>query len=40
LIHTKAWHLKLLPSGTVEVTDPGGAVRTSDPPTRQPRLAL
>lgn len=33
-IHLKGWHLKLLPSGTVEVTLPDGTVRSSDPPTR------
>jgi len=32
LIHQKAWHIKLLPTGTVEVTDPRGLVHTSDPP--------
>ncbi|MFP5254572.1 MAG: DUF222 domain-containing protein, partial [Acidimicrobiia bacterium] len=33
-IHLKGWHIKLLPSGTVEVTMPDGTVRSSDPPTR------
>lgn len=33
-IHLKGWHIKLLPSGTVEVTLPDGTVRTSDPPRR------
>lgn len=32
LIHEKGWELKLLPSATVEVTDPQGRVHTSDPP--------
>lgn len=32
LIHQKAWHIKLRPDGTVEVTDPDGLTRTSDPP--------
>ncbi len=32
LIHQKPWHLKLRPDGTVEVTDPDGLTRTSDPP--------
>jgi hypothetical protein len=35
LIHERGWELKLLPTGTVEVTDPHGTVRTSDPPRRQ-----
>jgi hypothetical protein len=33
-IHTKGWHIKLLPTGTIEVTLPDGTVRTSDPPKR------
>jgi len=33
-IHLKGWHIKLLPSGTVEVTLPDGTVRSSDPPPR------
>lgn len=33
-IHQKGWHLKLLPTGTVEVTMPDGTVRTGDPPPR------
>ena len=33
-IHLKGWHIKLLPTGTVEVTLPDGTVRSSDPPTR------
>jgi hypothetical protein len=32
LIHQRGWHIKLLPCGTVEVTDPTGRVHTSDPP--------
>jgi hypothetical protein len=32
VIHTKGWHLKLLPSGTVEVTRPDGQVMISEPP--------
>lgn len=32
LIHQTGWHIKLLPCGTVEVTDPHGRVHTSDPP--------
>jgi hypothetical protein len=32
VIHTKGWHIKLLPTGTVEVTRPDGQVMTSDPP--------
>lgn len=33
-IHLPGWHLKLLPTGTVEVTQPDGTVRTSGPPDR------
>jgi len=32
VVHRKGWQIKLLPSGTVEVTDPQGRTRTSDPP--------
>ena len=32
VVHQRGWELKLLPSGTVEVTDPRGQVHTSDPP--------
>lgn len=32
VVHLEGWHIKLLPSGTVEVTDPRGQVHTSDPP--------
>ena len=32
LIHEKGWHIKLLPTGTLEVTRPDGSVMTSDPP--------
>ncbi len=31
-VHLRGWHLKLLPTGTVEVTAPDGTVRTGDPP--------
>ncbi|HEX4868880.1 MAG TPA: DUF222 domain-containing protein [Acidimicrobiales bacterium] len=31
-IHQKGWHIKLLPTGTVEVTLPDGQTRTSRPP--------
>jgi hypothetical protein len=31
-VHLVGWHIKLLPSGTVEVTAPDGTTRTSDPP--------
>jgi hypothetical protein len=37
LIHHPGWHLKLLPTGTVEVTAPDGTLRTSDPPRVGPR---
>ncbi len=33
-VHLPGWHLKLLPSGTVEVTAPDGRVRSGDPPVR------
>ncbi len=33
-VHLKGWEVKLLPTGTVEVTNPEGLVRTSDPPLR------
>ena len=32
VIHGKEWHIKLLPTGVVEVTRPDGQVMTSDPP--------
>jgi hypothetical protein len=32
IIHLKGWHLKLAPDHTVEVTNPNGRHRTSDPP--------
>lgn len=32
IIHRPRWQVKLLPTGTIEVTDPQGRVRTSDPP--------
>ena len=31
-IHMAGWHIKLRPDGAVEVTQPDGTVRTSDPP--------
>jgi hypothetical protein len=31
-VHLKGWHIRLDPSGTVDVTDPSGRRRTSDPP--------
>jgi hypothetical protein len=31
-VHLKGWHIKLRPDGVVEVTQPDGTVRTSDPP--------
>ncbi len=34
LLHSHGWSMKLLPDATVEVTDPTGTVRTSDPPRR------
>jgi hypothetical protein len=34
VIHLADWRLALTPDGTVEVTDPRGQVRTSDPPAR------
>jgi hypothetical protein len=34
VVHLKGWHIGLDPTGTVEVTDPGGRRRTSDPPGR------
>jgi Domain of unknown function (DUF222)/HNH endonuclease len=34
VVHLKGWHLRLDPTGTVEVTDPAGRRRTSDPPGR------
>ncbi len=33
-IHLPGWHIKLLPTATVEVTNPNGQVHTSDPPLR------
>jgi hypothetical protein len=32
LLHRPRWHTKLLPDATLEVTDPTGRVRTSQPP--------
>lgn len=32
LIHQRDWHIKLLPSGTVEVTNPDGRAFSGDPP--------
>jgi Domain of unknown function (DUF222) len=41
LLHTPRWHTKLLPDGTLEVTDPESRVRTSTPnSSRTPPLAL
>lgn len=34
VIHTPGWHIKLLPTGTVEVTDPDGRHRSGTPPGR------
>jgi hypothetical protein len=34
VVHLRGWHIRLDPTGTVEVTDPGGRRRTSDPPGR------
>lgn len=33
-VHLRGWEVKLLPTGTVEVTSPDGTVRTGDPPLR------
>jgi hypothetical protein len=38
LIHRPGWHLKLLPDGTVELTDPNGRTQTSQPPLATMRL--
>jgi hypothetical protein len=40
LLHAPGWHAKLLPDGTLEVTDPRGPVHTSDPATNRPPLPL
>lgn len=32
VLHQPGWHAKLLPDATFEVTDPGGAVRSTSPP--------
>jgi Domain of unknown function (DUF222) len=41
LLHSPGWHAKLLPDGTLEVTDPHGQVHTSDPPdSKRPPLPL
>jgi hypothetical protein len=32
LLHKQGWHAKLLPDGTLQVTDPAGRVRTTSPP--------
>jgi hypothetical protein len=40
LLHAPGWHAKLLPDGTLEVTDPAGQVHTGDPPAHRPRLPL
>lgn len=34
VVHLRGWHIHLDPGGTVEVTDPHGGRRTSDPPGR------
>jgi hypothetical protein len=34
VIHRPGWHVRLDPTGTIEVTDPEGRRRTSDPPGR------
>lgn len=34
IVHLKGWHIRLHPTGTVEVTDPNGRRRTSDPPSQ------
>jgi len=31
-VHMKGWHIKLRPDGALEVTQPDGTTRTSDPP--------
>lgn len=31
-VHMKGWHIKLRPDGALEVTQPDGTMRTSDPP--------
>jgi hypothetical protein len=41
LLHAPGWHAKLLPDGTLEVTDPRGQIHTSHPPgASPPRLPL
>jgi Domain of unknown function (DUF222)/HNH endonuclease len=42
VLHHPHWHAKLLPEGTLEVTDPQGRVRTTTPPepSRAPPLPL
>jgi hypothetical protein len=40
LLHAPGWHAKLLPDGTLEVTDPRGHVHTSHPPEHRPPLPL
>ena len=32
IVHLHGWHIRLDPTGTIEVTDPTGRRRTSDPP--------
>lgn len=34
VVHLRGWHVRLDPTGTIEVTDPTGRHRTSDPPGR------
>ena len=42
LLHTPAWHAKLLPDATLEITNPQGHTRTTTPPnpSRAPPLPL
>ena len=40
LFHKPGWHAKLLPDGTLEITDPQGRTRTTRPPGRTPPLPL
>jgi hypothetical protein len=42
LLHTPAWHTKLLPDATLEITNPQGHTRTTTPPdpSRAPPLPL
>lgn len=38
ILHTPGWHAKLLPDGTVHITDPKGRVHTTHPPGQLPHL--